>query len=441
MHIISKILYGLAVTGITCCTATAVFAQTQTDDATNTFSPYSLYGLGDLAKPGIAYNLGMGGVGTGIRTPRVINFINPAALTAQDSLSFMFDFGIENQNYYSVNYSAGEKQSSAGNNMNIHHIVMSFPIYNRVIVGFGLLPYSSVGYDVQKKENDDKIIAETGHTYYRYAGEGGITQGVLSVGVPVGKRLSLGGQAQYYFGSIDRYSIVDFETGTGHADLTSGQLLKVGNFGFSLGAQYEHPLKNNLVLTVGATYQFATKIGTRKIDFAYTTNGSLADTVAWNTNTDGLMSLPATIGAGFSLHRFDRWMFALDYVFQDWRNSGFENQSPTKTFKVTPSHLVRTGFEWIPSRMDFRNYFKRCSYRIGLSYENTYMQFSGHNINNISATMGLGFPINRWNNSVNFSAEVGRRGTTRDDLIRETYVKFSFSFSVYDIWFIKPKIE
>ena len=134
-------------------------------------------------------------------------------------------------------------------------------------------------------------------------------------------------------------------------------------------------------------------------------------------------------------------MFALDYVFQDWRNSGFENQSPTKTFKVTPSHLVRTGFEWIPSRMDFRNYFKRCSYRIGLSYENTYMQFSGHNINNISATMGLGFPINRWNNSVNFSAEVGRRGTTRDDLIRETYVKFSFSFSVYDIWFIKPKIE
>ncbi|MDR0738038.1 MAG: hypothetical protein LBF39_03080 [Prevotellaceae bacterium] len=429
----------MAVTGIMCCTATAVFAQT--DDATNTFSPYSLYGLGDLAKPGIAYNLGMGGVGTGVRTPRVINFINPAALTAQDSLSFMFDFGIENQNYYLTNYVAGKKQTSAANNMNIHHIVMSFPVYKRIIVGFGLLPYSSVGYDIQRKENRDEIIAETGHTSYRYTGEGGITQGMLSIGVPIGKRFSLGGQVQYYFGSIDRYSIVDFEAGSGSSDLTTGQQLKVGNFGFSLGAQYEHPLKNNLVLTVGATYQFATKIGKKEIDFAYTT-GSLVDTVAWNTNTGNLMSLPSTISAGFSLHKFNQWMFALDYVFQDWRNSGFENQSFTqKTFTVTPSHLVRTGFEWIPSRTDFRNYFKRCSYRVGLSYENTYMQFSGHNINNASATIGLGFPINRWNNSVNFSAEVGRRGTTTDNLIRETYVKFSFSFSIYDIWFIRPKIE
>lgn len=440
MHIISKISHGLAVTGIMCCAATAVFAQT--DDATNTFTPYSLYGLGDLTRPGIAYNLGMGGVGTGVRTPRMINLVNPAALTAHDSLAFMFDFGIENQNYYSTNYTAGKKQTSAANNMNIHHIVMSFPVYKRVIVGFGLLPYSSVGYDMQRMEKSDNVIANMGHTRYRYTGEGGITQGVLSVGVPIGKRLSLGGQAQYYFGSIDRYSIVDFEEGSGYSDLTTGQLLKVGNFGFSLGAQYEQPLKNDLVLTVGATWQFATKIGKREIDFAYTTTSSLVDTVAWNTNTGDLMSLPATVSAGFSLHKFDRWMFALDYVFQDWRNSGFEKQSfMQKTFKVTPSHLVRTGFEWIPSRTNFRNYFKRCSYRAGFSYENTYMQFSGYNINDVSATIGVGFPINRWNNSVNFSAEVGRRGTTRNDLIRETYVKFSFSFSVYDIWFIKPKIE
>jgi hypothetical protein len=264
---------------------------------------------------------------------------------------------------------------------------------------------------------------------------------VLSIAAPIGKHLSIGGQAHYYFGSIDRYSIIDFESGSGYSDLTSGELLRVGNFGFSLGAQYEQPLKNGLILTVGATYQLATKIGNRKIDFAYTTTGSLVDTVAWNTNSDNLMSLPTTIGAGFSLHKPDRWMFGLDYVFQHWSQSGFENRSASQSFKVVPGHLVRTGFEWTPSRTDFRHYFKRCSYRIGLSYESTYMQFSGHKINNISATAGFGLPINRWNNSVNFSAEVGRRGTTNNGLIRETYVKFSLSFSIYDIWFIKPKIE
>jgi hypothetical protein len=437
MHIIYKTFHSLIVAGIMCGISPAVFAQS--NDATNTFTPYSIYGLGDLARPGIAYNLGMGGVGTGIRTSRVINFVNPAALTAHDSLAFMFDFGLENQNHYSSNYASGEKQTSASNNMNIHHIVMSFPVYNRIIVGFGLLPYSSVGYDMQRMDTTEALMADAGQTSYRYVGEGGITQGVLAVGVPIGKRLSLGGQVHYYFGSIDRYNTVNFAAGLGYSDLTTIHQLKVSNFGFSLGAQYEYLLKNNLTLAVGATYQFATKIGKRKIEFAYTT-GSVADTVAWNTNTDDLMSLPATIGIGFSLHKFDNWIFGLDYVYQHWRQSGFNNPS-SLDFEVVPSHLIRTGFEWTPARADFRHYFNRCSYRIGFSYENSYMQFAGNNIKNISATLGFGLPINRWNNSLNFSAEIGRRGATSNQLIRETYIKFSLSFSVYDIWFIKPKIE
>jgi hypothetical protein len=429
----------LAVAGMLLGAVTTAFAQS--DDAKSAFSPYSFYGLGDLSRPGIAYNLGMGGIGTGVRTTRTINFVNPAALTAHDSLSFMFDFGLENQNFYSSYYaSSGEKQHSASNNMNIHHIAMSFPIYNRVVMGIGLFPYSSVGYKMQQMEDRDDIIAKTGHIYYRYEGEGGITQGMLSLGVPIGKRISLGGQLHYYFGSIDRYNIIDFEAAD-YSDQTLGQLIKVGNFGFSVGAQYEHPLKNNLSLTVGASYQFATKIGKRKIDFAYTTTGSVIDTVAWNTNTGDPMSLPTTISAGLSLQKLDNWMFGIDYVFQQWKQAGFANQSAAHDFKVVPGHLVRTGFEWTPVRTDFRHYYNRCSYRVGFSYENTYMQFSGHNINSVSATVGLGFPINRWNNSVNFSAEIGKRGTTGNGLISETYVKFSFSFSIYDIWFIKPKIE
>jgi long-subunit fatty acid transport protein len=439
MHIIYKVLHILMVAGVLHCTATSVFAQS--DDATNTFTPYSFYALGDLARPGIAYNLGMGGLGTGVRTTRTLNFVNPAALTAHDSLAFMFDFGLENQNHYALNYMpSGEKQQSASNSMNIHHLAMSFPVYNRVILGLGLFPYSSAGYDMQRRGDDEALIAKAGHTTYRYVGEGGITQGVLSIGVPIGKRLSLGGQLHYYFGSIDRYNIVDFEA-QGYSDLTATQQFKVGNFGFSLGAQYERPLENGLVLTLGAAYQFATKIGNRKIDFAYTTTGSLVDTVRWDVNTNGLMSLPATVSAGFSLQKTDRWMFGLDYVFQDWRDSGFDNHPNGKTFKITPSHLVRTGFEWTPERTDFRHYLKRCTYRIGLSYESTYMQFSGYNIKNAGATVGFGLPVNRWNNSVSLAAEVGRRGTTNNELIRETYVKFSLSFSIYDIWFIKPKIE
>jgi hypothetical protein len=441
MHIIRELAHKLTVTALALFVVSA--ASAQNDDATNTYTPYSFYGVGDLASPGVASNLGMGGIGTGLRSSYSINFMNPAALTAQDSLSFMFDFGVENYNFYSVYFSNdGTEHRSASNSLNVHHVVFSFPVYKKFVVGVGLLPYSNVGYKVERRETNPKIIADMGNVYYRYRGEGGISQIALSLGAGIGDRISLGGQIQYYFGTIDRYSNVDFASNNSYSDLVSGTSLKVGNVGFILGAQYEQPLENDLSLTIGATYQFSTKIGRNLEDFAYSNiAGVIADTIRMESRTNNLMSIPMTISGGFSLTKKDKWTAGLDYVYQDWRNSGFDAISTTHNFKVIPSHLVRAGFEWTPARHDFRNYLNRCSYRIGVSYERTYMQFSDNQINDMSATVGLGIPVNRWNNALNFSAEVGRRGTTNHGLIREIYVKFSVSFSIYDIWFHKQKIE
>jgi hypothetical protein len=134
-------------------------------------------------------------------------------------------------------------------------------------------------------------------------------------------------------------------------------------------------------------------------------------------------------------------MAGLEYVYQHWSGSILNNTSTSHTFSVVPSHLFRAGFEWTPYRSDFRNYFNRCTYRLGFNYEKTYMKFDGHQINDMSATVGCNFPINRWNTGVNVSAEIGRRGTTQDGLIQETYFKVSVSFSLYDIWFFKQQID
>ena len=61
------------------------------NDAYNTFSPYSMYGIGDLSKFGTAYNRSMGGVGIATRDKRNLNILNPAAVTERDIQSFMFD--------------------------------------------------------------------------------------------------------------------------------------------------------------------------------------------------------------------------------------------------------------------------------------------------------------------------------------------------------------
>ncbi len=438
MYTSYKFVYQSVAIVLLLLSATAVHAQN--DDALNTFTPYSFYGLGDLALPGTAYNQGMAGLGTGLRTTRQINFVNPAALTARDSLSFMIDFGLENQNYYSKSYSGNTEYNAASNSTSMHHIALTFPVTNYVAVGVGLFPYSHVGYDIRSVETDPEVIANAGNIYYNYKGEGGFSQIALSVGAKLGKRLSIGVGGQYYFGTIDRYSMVEFTSDASFSGLVTGRSLKAGNFGAVVGAQYEQPLKNDHFLTVGATYQFSTPITKRVIDFAYKTYP--ADTVEWKENNAAGMSIPQTIGVGFSLRKHDVWTVGADYVYQDWKDDAYLSASHQgRNFKVIPSHLLKVGGEWTPNRLNFRSYLSRCTYRVGFSYERTYMSFDGHQLKDLSATIGFGFPINRWNNNINVSLQAGRRGTTDNNLIRETYVKLSLSFSLYDIWFIKPRIE
>ena len=56
------------------------------EGAHGAYSPYSIYGIGDISVQGTAFNKGMGGVGTATRNKRFINYTNPAAVTARDSL-------------------------------------------------------------------------------------------------------------------------------------------------------------------------------------------------------------------------------------------------------------------------------------------------------------------------------------------------------------------
>ena len=71
-----------------------VNVSAQNTDALGTYTPYSMFGIGEISTQGTAYNIGMGGIGIGMRDNKYINYANPAAITARDTLSFMMDFGI-----------------------------------------------------------------------------------------------------------------------------------------------------------------------------------------------------------------------------------------------------------------------------------------------------------------------------------------------------------
>ena len=125
-------------------------ASAQTDGTYSGFSPYSIYGIGQLHPGGTSWNRGMGGVGIAARNRRFININNPASVTARDTLSFMTDFGLMSK--FSL-FSEGDKQA-LNTTVNIDNFAISFPMWNHTAMMVGIHPLSDVGYKITSSYTD-----------------------------------------------------------------------------------------------------------------------------------------------------------------------------------------------------------------------------------------------------------------------------------------------
>ena len=107
-----------------------------------TNSPYSQYGFGELTEQSTGFNRGMNNVGIAFREHNQVNFLNPASYSAIDSMSFIFDVGIAGQ---LTNFKENGRRLNA-NNANLEYISALFRAARHFGIGFGVMPYSNVGY-------------------------------------------------------------------------------------------------------------------------------------------------------------------------------------------------------------------------------------------------------------------------------------------------------
>lgn len=416
------------------------FAQ---DGTYGAYSPYSIFGIGDISKEGTAYNKSMGGVGIASRNNRVINYLNPAAITARDSLSFMADFGLQQSNNV---YRQGDVKS-AHNTFNIYDFVMTFPIYRSSAFMVGITPFSDVGYDFSSYETDPNIIGNTGNISYDSYGTGSIYQVFFGAGVTFWKRLSLGAEVIYYFGNIDKVTNMDYANSS-YRSVNSGTDLSVNGTTGKFGLQYEQKLGGDVSMTLGATYRLGTKMKGYSTNYRYATQENISDTLNFRVDTLGAakINFADEIGVGLSVKGGDKWSAEVNYVRSDWRNSGFDAQPGFSSigqskFTSTVSHSFRAGFEITPNRNDIRYYMRKCTYRAGAYYDRAYYKLDGHNVNSMGVTLGITLPISRLYNGVSLGVDMGQRASTRNNMIRERYAMFVIGFNIHDIWFRKNQYQ
>ncbi len=409
------------------------------DGTYGAYSPYSIYGIGDISKEGTAYNKTKGGTGIATRNRKFINYLNPAAVTARDSLSFMADFGLVQNNTI---YSQGDLRSGH-NTFNIYDFVLSFPIYRSSAFMVGITPYSDVGYDFSSIEKDPAIIGNTGNITYDSYGNGSVYQAFFGAGVTFWKKLSVGAEAIYYFGNLDKITRMDYADQS-YRSLNSGSELTINGVTGKFGLQYEQELGNDVSMIIGATYRMGTGMKGYSTNFRYATQSSVTDSLRHTVDTLGAkgMRFGDEIGIGIAVKGGEKWSAEFNYLRSDWTKSGFDSAqgfavSGGSVFSSNVSQSFRAGFEIVPNRNDIRSYMKTCSYRVGAYYDQAYYKLDGNNVNSVGVTFGMTLPVFQWHNGISLGVDVGQRSSTRNNMIRERYATFFIGFNIHDLWFRK----
>ena len=415
-----------------------VFAQ---DGTYGAYSPYSVFGIGDISKQGTAFNKSMGGVGIATRNRRFINYMNPAAVTARDSLSFMADFGLAQKNTI---YRQGDLRS-ANNTFNIYDFIMSFPIWRSSAFMIGITPFSDVGYNFSHIEKDQNIIGDTGNITYDSYGNGSVYQVFLGAGATFWKNLSVGAELIYYFGNIDKITNMNYSDAS-YRSVNSGSDLSVRGVTGKFGLQYEQKLGGDVSMIIGATYRLATDMKGYSVNYRFANQSSVSDTLSYRTDTLGREKLRIgdELGVGISIRGGEKWSAEFNYTRSDWRNTGIDSAPGFSVigdmgFKASVSQSFRAGFEIVPNRNDIRYYMKRCSYRAGVYYDQEYYKVNGNGVNTFGVTFGVTLPVFRLYNGLSLGVDFGQRAMNRNNMIREQYVMFNIGFNIHDIWFQKPR--
>jgi len=423
-----------------------VWANAQTYSS---YAPYSIYGIGDLMSKGTAYNKTMGGVGIAGRSNRFINPLNPASVTARDSLSFMADFSLYQDNKY---FRQGDLKS-VSNTFNVNDLIMSFPIYRSSAMMVGIVPYSGTGFGYSFGYQDPNIIAHTGDITYTAAGKGGLYQAFAAAGVTFFKRMSLGFEYNLIFGQTSKDYYETFSESSFNG-VKNGFDLKLKSSSFKFGLQYEQPIGSTMSVVFGATYDLNLRMGGTVTGYRFSSGTTLSDTLYFkelDLSKDAEVRLANEIGVGASFRFADKIMVEFDYTRADWRNSGFDTTmgfmgNTTQTavssvFKSSVAEAYRLGFEYVPNRNDIRYYYKKVAYRAGAYYKKDYFTLDGHNIGTVGITLGATLPVVKWYNGLTLGLEFGQRGALDDKLFRERFINFTVGLNIFDIWFMRRTYE
>lgn len=413
---IKRIVYALLLTLI----SGVIVAQN------NTNSPYTRYGYGQLVDQGFGRSQAMGGVGFALRDNSQINPLNPAAYTAMDSLTFLFEGGISFQN---TNFNDQGKKLNTKNS-SLEYIALQFRLKKWMSMSAGVLPISNIGYSVNQMDRDGDM-PETHHIITK-SGDGGLHKFYTGIAFKPFKGLSVGLNAGFFWGKLNRNVVTYFpnlQESSGPKATTRMNSVSLKGFNIDFGAQYKYAISKKQSITVGAVYTPKLKLSN---DITVTNFQTSLDIDKSKSSYD--MAASYGFGAAYELNH--KLMVSADIFYQQWSKAKYHGE----TEKMSDLARLNIGAEYTPNYFS-RKYIANIKYRLGAHITNPYYKIDGQRASReFGVSGGFGLPLPKSKSQLNVSAQFIRVNGRSSAFLNESIIRLNLGLIFNERWFFKPKI-
>ncbi|MBL7952581.1 MAG: hypothetical protein JNM62_12775 [Flavobacteriales bacterium] len=455
MRFFSTIVRSLAVPSL--LVSAGAWAQGQQGSG----SPYSAYGLGEFTGGSQIAQALMGGLGVAVVDNASTVTINPASYASLRTTVFETGLRVRSSQY------ASAADESNGRRTDLLGLTIGIPFGSgRWGLAVGLNPQSRVGYLLMDTRT---LPGGEGNVTYRYTGEGGLNQALLGASYVLvekrdslynGRRLSIGANLGYVFGSIEESRKTVYPTQVGFYNTSVFSSLIVRDPTATIGLQYQGDLRkrkkdsadDGLRFLAGASLELPASLGARRTDVvnSYGFNASGVevpiDTSFFADGTKGSLDLPLGYGFGFTVYD-QHWTVSAEVRQRDWRRLKVNVEGYSAPSELAANATFIVGASYRPANEGVGNLWQRSIYRAGLRYTNDYLVVGGNQLQEKAVSVGLSLPVlgSITRSRINLGGEFGERGTVSDGLVRERFamlfVGISITPSLGENWFKKRPID
>lgn len=444
--LINKVVKSGAFSGLLLVAGSA-FAQSEGNSVGN--SPYSRIGLGE-------YNPNLGGIrqqsmgGVGLAAPNSgnVNELNPALVyyTARTT----YEAVLTGQVRTVKNASASSRNGSA----NLGYLAFAVPLNKRWAAALGLKPLSGINYETNPTQtvNGDP----TAQVYVQRKGAGGISEVYFAQGIHVLRDLNIGATVSYLFGTVDQTtSTVIVPEGTTIANatqVTDHDMTRYSDFAFRGGVHYRHKFGKDLNLNLGGVYSMQANLKGDRLKYQERTDLSTGQPLSGDTTSSaGFTTLPSLLQGGITIDNDKNWTVSLDIARQQWSKFTSFNQDAGSVNQLDNTLRIGLGGELTPDPGSVDHYFRRVTYRAGLSVAQMPFRPAGQTMYDRAVSWGFAFPLPTATpleaTTISLGFTYGMRGNTNrfgtlgESNVQENYIRAQFGVTLNNRWFIKRLLQ